>query len=210
MIHQALSFLLDFIYPQMCCNCGKLGRYLCKNCQFLVELHFFPLKPTADSALDSVHVAFQMTPPISDLIHQTKYKSVIGIARELGKLLYLHTEYPDADLVTCVPSAQQKQRLRGFNQAKEMAMTFSVYSQIPYQDVLLKKHSTTNQASLSTKADRLQNTQTYTLLPRAKLPETILLIDDVYTTGTTLNSCAEILKKNGAKTVHSLVVAHGK
>lgn len=201
------------LYPETCCSCGTFGSYLCKRCRLEVDFLLTPIKLSSDSALTSITAAFYYKPPISSLIHSMKYHSVIGVAKLLGELLYFHTNYPEADAVTSVPLLKEKQRLRGFNQAKQLALSFSIHAKIPYQELLLKhSHQTKSQASTKDKHSRLTNAQKqwFSTLPRAKLPRRVILIDDVYTTGSTLNACARPLKAAGVQEVHGLVVAHGR
>ncbi|MBW7955310.1 ComF family protein [Patescibacteria group bacterium] len=162
-------------------------------------------------ALDSITICFAYAHPISELIHDMKYQSVLGICELLGELLYFHTKYPDATVVTSVPLHKESQRLRGFNQAKEVALAFSHWSKIPYQELLRKqKQTTARQATLKEKAARFENmlSDVFTLHSRDKLPDPVLIIDDVYTTGATLQACARVLKKHGVRHVYGLAVAH--
>lgn len=141
-----------------------------------------------------------------------KYQSVIGVTHLLGELLYFHTNYPDVELVTSVPLSREKERLRGFNQAREIAQVFARQAKLPYAE-LLQKHASgvSSQASLTDRTARLQNIHaaTFQTIPRAQAPTSVLLVDDVYTTGATLSACAHVLKASGIQRVHALAVAHG-
>lgn len=190
-----------------------MGRYICQNCQYLVDFHLVPIVLPEDSYLDSVTAAFTMSGPISNLIHEMKYKSVKGIAEMFGKLLYLHTHFPDSEVITYVPISTEKRRVRGFNQAEVIAKAFSAATKIPVRELLIKQdHSLISQASKSHLQERLTSSQKtlFHWKPTARPPNSVILIDDVYTTGTTLNSCTEILKSHGVKVVHGLVISHGK
>src|SRR5688572_7047636 len=110
MLSLALNALLQFVYPPLCCRCQNMGSFLCQDCSMLINVQIFPLNIPENSALDSMTVAFTHTPPISDLITTMKYQSVIGVAHFLGELLYLHTNFPQANVVTSVPLTSEKQR----------------------------------------------------------------------------------------------------
>lgn len=207
-----LDAILHLIYPEFCSQCGWIGSHLCQKCSLEVDFLLHPPQLDPDSSLDSLTIGFHYTPPISLLIQDMKFRSVKGICPLLGELLYYHTDYPDAEIVTSVPLIQENQKLRGFNQAREMAQTFARLAKRPYRELLTKTNkSTVHQASLVDRQARLKNihTGTFLVIPDTSLPESVLLIDDVYTTGATLRACAETLKQNGVKTVHGLAVAHG-
>jgi predicted amidophosphoribosyltransferase len=142
-----------------------------------------------------------------------KYKSVIGIASCIGELLYLHTNYPQTEAITFIPMSTPKQRVRGFNQTEKIAQRFAQLTEIPCR-TLLKKTSTqlTSQAKQSTLQERKQNfeAQSIQYIFQHPPPRSVLLIDDVYTTGQTMNSCAKILLEHGVKEVHGLALAHGR
>jgi predicted amidophosphoribosyltransferase len=141
-----------------------------------------------------------------------KYSFIKGVASFLGELLYLHTSYPDVDAVTFVPLTKEKQRMRGFNQAEEIARAFGQLTQLPVLPLLIRTQSShSSQASLRSKHERLLNAkhQVFKYNHVTRAPTTVILIDDVYTTGATLEACAAVLRQHGVKDVHGLVVAHG-
>jgi len=142
-----------------------------------------------------------------------KYQSVRGIGQFLGKLLYDTTNFPLAECVTPIPLHKHRQSERGFNQAEEIARSFSFCSRIPYCPLLQKTKHTVNQASIADRQKRMLNMAElfrWSAPPNFKLPNSVLLIDDVMTTGATLNEAAKVLKLQGVKQVFGLVVAHGE
>lgn len=146
------------------------------------------------------------------MIQDMKFNSVIGVCPILGECLYYHTEYPDAEIITAVPVSKDTQRSRGFNQAEQIAMTFSKLSKIPYRGILEKaRASKSHQAKLRSRNARMKNIHegTFTVKTKMKIPTTVLLIDDVYTTGATMESCSQALKLAGVSKVHGIAVAHG-
>ena len=206
-----LDAILHLIYPEFCSQCGWIGSHLCQKCSLEVDFLLHPPQLDPDSSLDSLTIGFHY-PPISLLIQDMKFRSVKNICPLLGELLYYHTNYPDAAVVTSVPLVKANEKLRGFNQAREMAQTFARFANLPYRELLTKTStSTVHQASLVDRQARLKNIPagTFDCPAGTKLPESVLLIDDVYTTGATLSACAATLKENGAKIVHGLAVAHG-
>ncbi len=101
-------------------------------------------------------------------------------------------------------------RERGFNQAQVIAQTLAELVNTPYQDLLIRTIHGSHQASIQSRDERLNHVANhFSLNPNmtSSLPKTILLIDDVFTTGSTLNECARIIKANGCKMVIGLTVA---
>ena len=118
--------------------------------------------------------------------------------------------FPDWLLVP-VPLHPRRLRERRFNQSAELARTLSKLSGLPCRDLLRRTRYTTAQAALSRK-ERLKNLAgAFSLKKRAALPShgNLLLIDDVFTTGSTAHECATVLKKAGAQRIIVLTVARG-
>jgi competence protein ComFC len=160
--------------------------------------------------LEEVQAMANYTPPLSSAIQLMKYHPVRGIAHFLGDLLYDTTVFPNVQVITCVPLHFTRYQERGFNQAELIAKTFARRAHLPYLPLLKRKQKTTSQASLGQRSKRLTNLAEIFMVKKVEhRPHTILIIDDVVTTGTTLNECAKKLKEAGVEKVYGLTVAHG-
>ena len=212
--HFLKNLFLDFLYPPFCCGCDQLGSYLCARC--FSQTHFFAqavslkLEPNyLDQLLSACHYQF----PIDRLIKEMKYQGVIELARLGGQLLYQTVDLPRIDLITAVPLHSKRLNERGFNQAEVMAQELSFRLKVPYQPLLLRTVNTPHQAAITQRSLRLEQLQScFSLNPvcNEQLPgKSILLIDDVTTTGTTLNECARVLKDHSVSRVIGFTLAHG-
>lgn len=166
--------------------------------------------------------------PIDKLITGIKFHNRISDAAVLGQLLgrAIAVQFtprsdklvsPERFQIVPVPLSHARLRERGFNQAERIAT--SVYRHLrrhwPEQTIsinrsLLVRHSSGSAQSLLTRPERLSNLDhTYAMAATSKmpLPAMVMLIDDVMTTGATINSCALALKQAGVKTVWAAVVA---
>jgi ComF family protein len=151
--------------------------------------------------------------PLKEIIHQFKYRSHPGLAKPLAfRLASAYTAHRDvlaADLIIPVPLHRWRERQRGFNQAFELSRHFAKLARIPVErHWLLRTRPTKVQAGLSRRERRLNMSGAFAVSKHAKLErKALLLVDDVFTTGATLNECARILKQQGASTVSVLTVA---
>lgn len=150
---------------------------------------------------------------IKSSIQNMKFKRRMWIAYEFGKALCdtIKKEYGDItfDMVLYVPMTPLAEMERGFNQSREMAQVISKEFNIPINEkILYKKAGIKTQSGLNRK-DRPENIKNAFIVRNSDLlvDKTILLIDDVFTTGSTMNECAKTLKKNGALAVYSVTVA---
>lgn len=173
------------------------------------------------SALDGVFVA---TPYrnrlLSEAIHVFKYELVDELATFLGRILaesVNHSTLPIPHLVIPVPLHPWRERFRGFNQsallAKELMRRSLTELEIPIErSILLRKRFTLPQAKTSHATERKENlsgafgfAKHY---PKKSLRgKTVWLVDDVLTTGATLEECARVLKKAGVKKIFGIVLA---
>jgi ComF family protein len=151
---------------------------------------------------------------LKDILLLYKYRQfkVLGkgladfISRSLGRdeALFLGVDY-----LLPVPLHPRKKRKRGFNQAREIALWLGKKHTIPCLDkVLVKKKNTPPQTTLESK-ERLQNVKDAYAVNKPALiaGKTVLLIDDVFTTGATINECSRVLKKAGIREVRALTLA---
>ncbi|PIR58754.1 MAG: hypothetical protein COU69_03770 [Candidatus Pacebacteria bacterium CG10_big_fil_rev_8_21_14_0_10_56_10] len=223
--------LRDWLFPATCCHCGTYGRFLCANCYQLTTFEPLPVRLALDPLhLSQVIAMAKYAGPIKSMVIRMKYGQVKAVAADLAHLLYWTTAIPTADIITAVPMHPSKQRRRGFNQAELVAKALGTHLRIPYQPLLRKTIATAPQAKAVSRAARLKHLRhsfalntdrsvvpakpTESEQPRVPTkPSTdssVLLVDDIVTTGTTLNECARLLKNAGYRRVFGLTLAHGR
>lgn len=205
---QAIGGLLDLIFPPRCAGCGKLETLVCPQC----EARFQKLIPKARviTPLEGLHTAFLYEEPLKKIIHAFKYDNQPRLAPVLGKHLY--AAYDDkkwpATLVTAVPLHAKRLRERGYNQAGLLAQSLAKQIGIPYvADALIKTRHTEQQAHLNADERWVNVEGAYTANHVRVSGESIIIIDDVVTTGATLRQCATALIESGAARVWALTVA---
>lgn len=120
----------------------------------------------------------------------------------------MNTAQLASDAMIAVPMHPSRERERGFNQASELCKHLSRLTHIPVESVLLRTRPTKVQAGLSSRERRLNLTGAFKVSQKERVKgRSLLLIDDVFTTGATVNECAKILKESGAYRVHVLTLA---
>lgn len=167
-----------------------------------------------ESTLDQLLSRYNYTDPhVSELIIAGKYKFIPDAfhmaAPELGRLVKLYIELDTANtLVIPLPLHRYRQRWRGFNQAAILAQRMSLDLDIPYAEALRRHRRTQTQKDLK-KVDRLVNiANCFSCIPQmSPQGKTILLVDDVITSGSTLQEAAKVLKQHGAARVVGVTLA---
>jgi ComF family protein len=152
---------------------------------------------------------------VQNMIHNLKYKGMKSIGNQLGVILgdklFVSGIYKDVDALIPVPMHYRKQLERGFNQAEVIAQGVSTETNIiVINDVLTKEQDTSTQTK-KTRQERVNNAiDVYKIKNQDKIKgKHIMLIDDVVTTGSTLESCALVLLKNGASKISIGCLAMG-
>lgn len=194
--------------PPYCPRCGLPvpsgdgGGYLCGPC--LEEKWYFEVHRSSG--------LYEGT--LKEAIHQFKYRGVFPLVRVFGDLMQptlqtLSREYP-VDVMIPVPLHIRRLRERGFNQALLMVKELSTRLGIPYEGSALKKiKDTPVQISLKKRERRKNLTGVFQVKDNTKAIQgkSVVLVDDVYTTGATANECSRALLKAGAERVAVLTVA---
>ena len=222
-----LNQIWDIIFPKKCISCKKEGGYLCEDCLSLVEINPYQYclcenlekkEKCADCKnknLDKILSAASFSNKIvKEAIHKVKYGYIKEMAQPLALLILTHLHLINIEIdrsfaIIPIPLSHKKKRKRGFNQSEEMGKVISEATGIPLlSDILVKTKETKPQMELK-RAERLKNIKDcFEIKNKEKIEnKTILLLDDVYTTGSTMEECARILKKSGAKEVWGLTVA---
>jgi len=211
--------LLDIFFPKFCFGCQKEGTFLCEDCKSLLEISGFHQKYKTENLEDLYFAVGYQNPLIKKLIQKFKYPPLVKeLANPLASLIIDHlqligkeTSFANAVLI---PAPLEKKRLkwRGFNQAEEIGKVLAEFFKIPIlTNVLFKTKNTKSQVELA-KEEREKNIKGAFEVKNQNLIERkrIFLIDDIYTTGSTLKEAAQILKTAGAKEIIGIVIARAK
>lgn len=207
--------IIEILFPEFCVGCGKLNTLLCNKCYETLEFVQFKIEAqNICKKLDSITCCCYYDKISKNLIHQLKYNGVINIGQVIAHIIYYNSNLPKYDLITFVPMHKKKTKLRGFNQAKVIALKLGKLTKTPVAELLIKTKNTKSQMSLGKKSNRQKNISNSIEINNKidklaiKKYKSILIVDDVFTTGTTLNYCAKILKNCGFKEIHGSVYAN--
>ena len=145
------------------------------------------------------------------VIYQLKFSGNTAMARAIAELAYPllnNPEFMECDMIVPVPLYWKRFLQRGYNQSEVLAKMLARYMNIPVKTPVKRIRHTIRQATLS-REERLKNLKGAFAVPKPEKvkDKTILLIDDVLTTGSTLHACAEALRKAGVKDIKVFTVA---
>jgi ComF family protein len=221
-----IDAILNLLFPQSCVLCGNqvferqwsaacpecwlklepLPRPFCAQCGMpapAIETRCGPCR-RGDHAFDLARSLFLFNDPMRGIIHHLKYSARVSLAKPLGGPLRacLAGEGFEAKLVIPVPLHRSRVRQRGFNQAELLARQLGLPVN---QRILRRRKNTPSQTGLSRSQRVLNLSAAFEV--RSVPPQTVLVVDDVYTTGSTLHEIAKTLKRAGAQRVEVLTVA---
>ncbi|MBP6856313.1 MAG: ComF family protein [Candidatus Pacebacteria bacterium] len=211
-----IDTFIEYLFPPHCAGCRVQGFELCEKCIEHIRNSFPRTTP-------QIHIGFSYQDPIvKRVLKALKFRKRKMLAKILGELLYERIIEDISDekafslhkKVSVVPIPLSKKRLneRGFNQSELVARSFaSRDSTLSLSTNILFRHGHTKpQSSIHLKRERLENIKGVFGVKNKELLKgaTILLIDDIVTTGATMKEALSILKKSGAKKVILIAVAH--
>lgn len=219
--------ILDWIYPPRCATCGKWGERWCITCQRtvkpIVQSDICPLcgMPQAEAEMCAECTTYQPVytalrswgnyeGTLRSAIHRLKYHSDIGLSESLAKPLIelLHDLNWQVDLVTAVPLSRQRQRQRGYNQAALLARWIGLSTGVPYEPkILIRLKDTSSQVGLHAHQRRENVAGAFQARSSGVSGKRVLIIDDVTTTGATMQACAQALLNAGSAQIYGLTLA---
>ncbi|MFT6715830.1 MAG: ComF family protein [Saprospiraceae bacterium] len=226
--------LFTFIYPRLCSSCERELRddekHVCLHCSQDIP-PFVPEQDHNDG--HSLNPMFQLFWGKSDvqyatscyqyikgeklqkLVHELKYNGRKNLASYFGEMMAQeiknNSKLCDIDAICFVPSSKQKIRVRGYNQAQELAISISKYIDKPSLDLLMKKKNTASQTTKNVHDRHLNLEKSFSINKKLPFPpqcDHVLLIDDVITTGATLNACAKLILSEFDVKVSVLTLAY--
>ena len=221
---------LDFLFPRFCVGCGKEGNFICQSCQAELPLIEAPVcqkcgKPLKNSArqlicsncadwesgIDGIRSPFRFEGTIRKAVHEFKYRNLRAMAGQLAVYLAdcLSENNISYDVIVPVPLHSKRLRERGYNQSLLLAAGLSKLTGFPVNDsCLVRKIYNVPQAKTGSVEERRQNViGIFSCVNEDLHKKKVLLIDDVTTSGATLNACASVLKTGGAESVWGLTLA---
>jgi ComF family protein len=218
---------LDLLFPRWCVGCGREGDFICSACRKSLTRITPPLCPRCgqpqlnnvicpacvgwQANIDGIRAPFKFDGVIRQAIHKLKYNNLRAMAAFLGQMLgdYLAANPLPAEVLVPVPLHPKRLRERGYNQSRLLALELSKLSSLPLiDDCLVRERHTTPQARTPSVDERRRNVaEAFACRNRRLEGRAVLLIDDVATSGATLDACARALKETGASSVWGLVLA---
>ena len=218
---------LELLFPRECVGCGRKGTLLCPSCR--VSLVRNPLPNCQKCAapiqrgylcsrcreaqhhLDGVHSPYLFEGTMRECIHRLKYRHLRGLAQPLAELLAETTRETSipGDVLVPVPLHSGRERYRGYNQSALLARELGRLTGLSVDSrLLLRTKASGAQARASGIEERRRNVEGAFACPAGVAAgKRIILLDDVCTTGATLESCARALKNGGATLVWALTLA---
>ncbi len=219
------EWALDVVFPPRCAGCGARGVLLCSTCAAAIT----PIQPPAcpkcgrsaarpglcpqcrayPTALDGMVAATEFAGPVRECIHALKYEGQRGYAAVLAAMARpALPRVPVPHAIVPVPLSRERQRERGFNQSLLIARQLAGETLPVMPGWLARTRNTPSQVGQDRAARHANVAGAFACPdPNAIHGQHILLLDDVTTTGATLDACARTLHMAGAASVHALVVA---
>lgn len=237
LIHTALRHVLTMLFPERCFGCGardalfcnrcarsllayqpacvfcrrNAGGAFCAPCRRRVKLHDLPCN-------EIIVAQSYRTPSIQKAIRALKYRSATVLQETLAELLWkkgapmLTDCVSSSTVVIPIPMSAKRLRQRGFNQSALLASAVAQHAAIPFNEhTLVKIRHTRPQSETPHRSERLKNVRgVFTVhQTEAVRGKTVILVDDVITTGATIIDASRALKSAGALRVIALVLAQG-
>lgn len=219
--------LRHLFFPHVCKSCfaeiNRHDQYICTRC--MMDLPFTGFTSMIENPIEKIFFGrasiesatslFYFTPAsiVQRLIHQVKYKGQQQLGIYLGKLMGMElrssSRFKDVDLVVPLPLFKDRERERGYNQAALLAKGISDSTGIPVDQTLVKRIRSSSTQTRKSREDRWKNVDG--LFKVAPLPAPglhILIIDDVITTGATIDACANGILAMGPVRVSIMTLAY--
>jgi len=231
--------VVDLLFPPRCVVCNRLGAWLCAPCLGEIEAIHPPVCRRCGLPVDNLEGSSsaaricercQKAPPQLDgllayafhggplrqAIHQFKYEDLRALAAPLGKLMadgWVALSSPDwaVDVIVPVPLHATRQRERGYNQAALLARELGACLHRPVvENILLRTRATAPQVELNAQERKANVRDAFQCMDASLSGKQVLLIDDVCTTGATLEAACAALRDGGATLVWAYTLARAR
>lgn len=197
--------LFDLLFPHSCRGCGAMGEALCKCCKNNIIKNRRSLKKS------NIYAVSSRDGLLDDIIQEYKYHSVRALARPLAEMLNtaLPQNLPKNSIIVPLPTATNHIRSRGFDHTYNLAKNLGKIRKFKVEKILVRNKNTV-QVGSDRKTRLSQATLAYTINPKIKIKKdvTYILLDDIWTTGASLEAGKKLLKTAGAKNIKIAILAY--
>ena len=233
LMRQIKDGLLDLLFPPRCVGCGRLGSWLCTACLEEIEFIRPPICPRCGRPLvelasvrhggelcrlcqrsplqiDGIRSVVYFEGTMRQAIHRFKYANLRHLALPLGEMMSAYWEENPlpAEVIVPVPLHESRLRERGYNQAALLAHVLGERIGLPVsEDTLARVRETLPQVELSAQERKENVRDAFRCLDDGLAGRQVLLVDDVCTTGSTLEACSLALRQGGARSIWALTLA---
>ncbi len=225
MLSKLARSVADLVFPIHCCGCGREGGIICEWCVDGLERLTLPYcricaAPGIEGVcrwcrehprgFDSLRSPYRFDGAVREAVHALKYRGVRAAAGTLAGLMteYLQHNPVSADAVIPAPLHSRRLRSRGYNQSALLAREIGKVLNLPArEDLLVRIMNGRPQVEAQSREERRNNVAGSFACESDTSGLTVLLIDDVATTGSTLSECALALKAAGTLKVYALTLA---
>ena len=225
MLSKLTRSALDLLFPIYCAGCGREGGIICRYCADDLKQLSPPYcrvcaAPGVDGVcrwcleyprgFESLRSPYRFEGPVREAIHALKYRGVRAASETLGELMTQHLKRNAVrnDTLVPVPLHPSRLRNRGYNQSALLARHVGRNLDLPVrEDVLVRVRNAPPQVETRTRDERRTNVGGNFACDVDLSGLTVLLLDDIATTGSTLSECASALREAGASRVYALTLA---
>jgi competence protein ComFC len=217
---------VDSLFPPACGGCGRRGQRWCRGCQASITRIVSSIcphcgEPTQNNlacqrcrenppAYRALRSCAEFGGPLREALHRLKYQRDLGLGEALGRLLVeqIGTMGWKVDLIVPIPLGRKRMKERGYNQADLLARPLALATGSQYSTrAVRRERETVTQVGLGVR-ERLENVSGAFLAEKQLVSDrTVLVVDDVATTGATISACASALTAAGASGVYGLTLA---
>jgi len=225
-----LQTFTGLFFPKLCLNCNELllenEKFICSNCSrslvFLEDIcHICGAPKTGEKCrvcetneflFDKARSVFMFNKVVQNLIHEFKYNEITRIAKFFGRFsqeyIQKYQPFEHIDYIVPVPLHRVKKRSRGFNQSEYLTHEISRrmnWKHLP--KLIIRKKFTKTQTKLNRQQRKINVSLAFKINPKHNIKgKTILLVDDVFTTGSTVNSITAALKEKQVNKVYVFTI----
>lgn len=227
--NQTVQLIKDTIFPAYCLGCNVEGKFVCSTCYKTLDISGVfccpvchldnktgaPCNECAQKISIDRHIAitaYHEDGLIGNMMHAFKYQYTQDIISVFEAIIkdFLNSHPLNVDIIIPVPLHKRRYVERGFNQAEILAQRVAIQLAIPMSNNVRRARYTRQQAKLN-REERLKNLDSAFVVDDAEklVGKHILIVDDVFTTGSTLNECAKALREVGVGEITSFSIARG-